>query len=114
MSEFDPTCDLDITGLDHAELLAALYNGTSPVGLGFLQATPGPMTAEQAAAYLEQVERSCRANNIPPCFRIGYLRGRPIKVELDGDVLRRADLYDRDAKTPAAVIVAALRDGVGI
>ena len=37
---------IDISGLDKADVLAALYNNSRPLGLGFLHATPEDMTHE--------------------------------------------------------------------
>src|SRR5271166_1252037 len=45
---------LDIKGIDKAELLAGLYNRSKPLGLGFLQATPSDMTAEQARGIIKE------------------------------------------------------------
>ena len=40
---------IDISGLDKADVLAALYNAAQPRGLGHLQFDPEPMTREKAA-----------------------------------------------------------------
>jgi hypothetical protein len=99
---------IDIKGIDRAELLAALYNGTRPVGLGRLSAGAlEPMTAKQARQELEDAERSIDGTHIT----FDYVRGRPIKVDFAGDTLLRPDLYDRDAGGPGTCerIVAELR-----
>ena len=95
---FDPEYDIDITGLDHAEVLAALYNGAAPQGMGFIAASPRAMTVQAARKLLEQQNS------------FDYIQGRPIKVALRDNVLIGFQLYDRDAGRGAAhVIVAALR-----
>lgn len=99
---------LDITGIDHAELLAALYNGTRAVGLGFLHDV-GKMTVVVAREILEERGRLA----FPPGrLRFDYVLGRPIKVGLQGNLLQRPDLYDCDAPGgpgSCARIVEALR-----
>ena len=44
---------VSIVGIDHAELLAALYNAAEPLRMGILQYKPEPMTVAEAAALLE-------------------------------------------------------------
>jgi hypothetical protein len=99
--------DIDISGIDRASLLAALYNGTSPIGMGFLAATSGEMCAEEAA----NIIAGTRA--FDGRIRFDYVKGRPIKAAFNGDTLERADLYDRDAGEGAALaIIEALRSGL--
>lgn len=93
--------DIDITGIDKAELLAALYNGTRALGLGMIHDRRAGMTADDASFYL-------RTDGEPD--RFDYVAGRPIKVEFNGDTLRFSQLYDRDAGPGACQrIVDALR-----
>jgi len=96
--------ELDITGIDHADLLAALFNGTAPLGLGNFQ--PGAheaMTIEQAREIVTAQESEK--------IRFDYVRGRPIKVRFNGNTLENPALYDRDAGTGrCAEIVQALRE----
>lgn len=81
--------DINIEGLDKAEVLAALYNASHPLGLGFLHARPEPMTKEEAAEALKSQTY------------FDYLYGRVMKVDLSGDTLR-VGLYDRDHGDGAA------------
>lgn len=109
MSETD---DLDITGLDHAELLFELVNGTRPPGgpsnPAFLDALlSGTFTMERARHYVE------RAEPWNGFKRFDYVDGRPIKVSLSDTRLSRPDLYDRDCPGgpgSCALIVAILKE----
>ncbi|MGW0780398.1 hypothetical protein [Streptomyces sp. NPDC002913] len=91
---------VDITGLDPAAVLAALYNASQQQGLGFLNPHGRqPMTVKDAATALA---------NTPHRF-FDYLNGRVLKVDLNGT---RIDLglYDRDNGDGAgAAAIAALR-----
>lgn len=103
---------VNIQGLDKAALLAALYNGSAPMGMGFLQACPGPMTHEQATDLLKAGDDSSRM--FPTIGRgrklyFDYVYGRPLKVDIGGDELETA-FYDRDnGQGSGARIVAELR-----
>lgn len=81
---------IDIKGIDKAKLLAALYNGARPQGMGILHARPGDMTTEEARALIGDAPE-------PREVWFDYINGRPIKVGFKGNTLLRADLYDRDA-----------------
>jgi hypothetical protein len=72
-----------------ARLLAALHNGTQPLGLGRLHAR-GDLTVEEAEQLLQERKE----------FWVDYLFGRPIKVRAsaDGRIHENSRwLYDRDA-----------------
>jgi hypothetical protein len=100
------TLDIDISGIDKAKLLAALHNGTRPLGLGVLHAR-GDMSEEDASEYIAQ-----RPDGGGSVMWFDYVHGRPIKVGFDGNTMLRADLYDRDApggRGSAERIVASLR-----
>lgn len=89
---------INLSGIDKAEVLAALYNASKPLGLGALHFTPEEMTREQAADLLAQ----------SPHF--DYLQGRVMKINLSGDELDPR-LYDRDnGKGAAARAIAAIGD----
>jgi hypothetical protein len=95
--------DIDVSGIDHAALLAALHNGTKPLGLGALHDMGRDMTVEEAQTILDEQNGK---------FDFDYLKGRPLKVwiENDGVTLCRSDLYDRDTRPGAcAAIVASLK-----
>lgn len=65
------------------KILAALYNASQPLGMGFLHYDPTPMTEEEAKELLK--ERTY----------FDYLKGRVMKVELGGEYLDPW-AYDRD------------------
>lgn len=74
---------IDISKLDKAAVLAALYNNARPQGLGHLQWQAEQMTHEQARKLLAR------------CTRFDYIQGRSCKIDLSGDELDPW-LYDRD------------------
>lgn len=85
MSDFE----IDIAGIDKADLLAALYNCTRSRHLGRLHDLGRELSRDEAAVALSSVPQGP--------IHFDYLMGRPIKVTFDGDRLLRPDLYDRDA-----------------
>jgi hypothetical protein len=88
---------MNISGLNKAEVLAALYNGSKVQGRGFLQATGKPMTTEEAETLLkEQTD-------------FDYLHGKVMKIDLSGDEVATW-LYNRDnGEGRAEAIVDKLR-----
>jgi len=80
---------IDISMYPKPAVLAALYNASQPLGLGFLQATPKDMTLKEAAAELERYTY------------FDYLKGRVMKVDLKTDMLDPWG-YDRDNGPGAA------------
>jgi hypothetical protein len=91
--------EINITGLNKAAVLAALYNASRPQGMGFLQYTPEPMTIEQAEALLDSGQTY-----------FDYLQGRVMKVDLSNDDSFNDRLYDRDnGEGAAAIAIASLR-----
>lgn len=81
---------IDIKGLDKAEVLLALYNGSHCQGLGFLQAID-TYTLEDAKRDLKE--------SFDGYF--DYLHGRVLKVDLSGDSFD-SWLYNRDCGEGAA------------
>lgn len=74
---------INIENADKAEILAALYNNSKVQGLGWLQAKPGLMTADEARELLKEFTY------------FDYLHGKVMKIDLSGAELRPS-LYDRD------------------
>ncbi len=81
---------MDISKLNKADVLVALYNNARPQGMGFLHYNPQPMTKEAAQALLDD-----------GMTYFDYLHGRVMKVNLEGDDLSTA-LYNRDNGNGAA------------
>jgi hypothetical protein len=88
---------ITLSGLNKADVLAALYNAAKPQGMGFLHYDPKPMTREEAEGLLTQTTD------------FDYLKGRVMKVNLEGDELE-SWLYDRDnGQGTAEQAIAELR-----
>jgi hypothetical protein len=83
--------EIDISKLDKAEVLAALYNNSRPLGLGMLHFYPADMTKDEAGKLL--------AEDTYGYF--DYLKGRVMKVDLTGQTLNPR-MYDRDNGEGAA------------
>ena len=93
---------IDISTLDRAAVLAALYNASKPQGMGFLHATPGDMTSDEAQELLKDQHY------------FDYLKGRVMKVDLgrNSDDGFNPRLYDRDNGAGAASrALSALLEG---
>jgi hypothetical protein len=107
---------VDITGLDKAELLAALYNGSRQFGAGFLHAAgANDITIEHA----KEIIKGKPSTGLLPWeledakhFRFDYVHGRVLKVYIGGDSFCPS-LYDRDmGEGAAARVVERLRDSL--
>lgn len=113
---------VDITGVDKAELLAALRNHSRPMGMGFLQDTGRELTVDEARALIEKAQSGARSDDSGRMFGgrsngslyFDYLHGRPLKVDIAGDEVD-AWGYDRDNGGPGtlAAIVDKLRANGG-
>lgn len=83
---------IDITNLDKAEVLAALFNASKQQGTGFLDPTgASDMTVEDARQYTSREGSQY----------YDYLRGRVLKVDLTNNSIITG-LYDRDNGQGAA------------
>lgn len=80
---------INLSGLNKGEVLAALYNASKPLGMGFMHFDPAPMQAEEAESLLKGQTY------------FDYLKGRVMKVDLSGEELDPY-LYDRDNGQGAA------------
>ena len=83
---------IDISSYNKGEVLAALYNNSKPLGMGFLHFDPKPMTIREGNAILETQTA------------FDYHKGRVMKVDLSEDQLDER-LYDRDNGIGAAAKV---------
>lgn len=81
---------MDITGINKAEILAALYNNSKPLGMGMIHFTPEDMTVTEAQELLDAGQTY-----------FDYHKGRVMKISLKGDEFR-TDLYNRDNGQGAA------------
>lgn len=103
----DDTLDattLSYEGIKEATLLFALYNGSSPRGMGFLQAR-NDITEADCQKYINEFTRGGRLD-------IDYFCGCPLKVTIDTNkkTIERVDLYDRDnGRGAVASILQRLR-----
>lgn len=85
--------EIDIKGLDKAEVLAALFNASRQQGMGFLDSSGNkPITIDDA--------RECLVASGDQMY-FDYLRGRVMKISLKKDTLD-ARLFDRDNGKGAA------------
>ncbi|WP_447988396.1 hypothetical protein [Achromobacter spanius] len=80
---------MDIKGFRKPAVLAALYNASRPLGMGFLQYDDAPMSEEEAEHLLKHQQY------------FDYLKGRVMKIDLRGDSLDTWG-YDRDNGAGAA------------
>jgi hypothetical protein len=108
--------EIDIKGIDKAELLAALFNGSRQMGMGMLHAAGvKPMTVEEARKYIETGDDHVRMfgdqvlSSRESRVYFDYLLGRPLKSDIGGDTFRPGG-YDRDngGDGAAARIIAKL------
>ncbi|MGW4648092.1 hypothetical protein [Kitasatospora sp. NPDC004289] len=84
---------IDITGLDKAAVLAALYNASQQQGLGFLNPRgAAPIAVEQAQELIEQAGDR---------LEFDYVHGRALKVDISGDSFSPRG-FDRDNGPGAA------------
>jgi len=81
---------IDLSTLDKADVLAALYNASKPQGMGIHQFDPRPMTKEDARGLLDAGHTE-----------FDYLKGRVMKIDLSGQTLDTWG-YDRDLGQGAA------------
>lgn len=101
---------VNIENLPHAEILAALFNNSHPVGMGILAAIHGPreLSVEMAQEIID--ERGGKS------IYFDYLFGRPLKVDLSNGRELDPRLYDRDNGGPgtAAHLIGELRKKKGL
>ena len=80
---------IDLKKHGKAKVLAALYNGSRPLGLGFLHFEPIEMTEDEAQELLNED------------YFFDYIKGRVMKCSFKGDELDTR-LYNRDNGPNAA------------
>ncbi len=102
---------INIRGLDKAEILAALYNGSKQQGSGLLQPAgrTSDMTREHAAKLIRATAFLMASGTRQLCF--DYFHGRAVRVNLTSDTELDPTLYDHDnGEGAAARIIQSLRD----
>ena len=88
---------IDISKLDKAEVLAALYNASKMQGVSFLACEwRGNMSKEKAQEYIDECCNTPGRN-----LYFDYLNGRVMKINLGKDLLE-VRLFDRDNGDGAA------------
>lgn len=93
---------VNIQGLNKADVLAALYNHTRPVGMGFLQAANGPNVMDRAYAEHLLANGQDATGDYPASFSrrrdvyFDYVHGRCLKVDLSSDTEFNPWGFDRD------------------
>lgn len=95
---------ISIAGLSKAKVLAALYNNSQQLGMGFMHARGATgMTEAQAQQEIDALaERGYK-------LRFDYLHGRVMKVDLSTDDFWPG-LYDRDnGQGAAARVIESVR-----
>ena len=102
---------VDISGLDKAAVLAALFNASAPQGSGFLQAGFGPqvMSLEDAQQMIKKYPYTLGTTDQELDY--DYVDGRPLKVKLDGDEFDSWG-FDRDNGGPGSAqkVIDRLRE----
>lgn len=83
-----------ISNLDKAQVLAALYDASKPLGMGLLHFDPAPMSLTEASLLLDGSNSKY----------FGYVKGRVMKVDLSKSEFDPR-LYDRDNGQGAAQAV---------
>lgn len=103
------TENIDITGLNPAAVLAALYNNSRVQGMGFLQAKPGEMTIEDAEDLLGLTNGLAVTDGFTMGREEGgvyfdYLHGKVMKIKIPTTGEGEIDPwgYDRDNGPGAA------------
>lgn len=98
---------VNIEGLNKADVLAALYNASQPMGMGFLQASGGPLEMTREDAEFLLAAGSDASGDYIPGIRsnqlyFDYLHGRPLKLDLSSDTEFDPWGFDRDNGGPGA------------
>ena len=73
-TEVEPNI-IDISNKDRSEVLAALYNASTPIGMGFSQYNPMTWTKEVAELYFEQYGKPASDGKT---IVFDYILGRPV------------------------------------
>ena len=91
---------IDMSNKDKNEVLAALYNASTPIGKGFMQYNPMPWTKEIASMYFEQLKQVDNDDVIT----LKWVMGRPLNCKFIGDLVYVAG-YNNDNEWGLAQLV---------
>ncbi len=102
---------IKITGIDLRKLINAVYAESQPVGLGALQAKPGPIPNK----LLEAIVGTFKVQGTGCVLSLDYVLGRAVKFQIfrdhDGDLLVRKDWHDHnDLQLRRALREAGLKE----
>lgn len=89
---------IDISGVEKAKVLKALYDNAQCLGMGFLQFVPGDLSIAEARDIIDFGSGNSAGDyacNVGPRLYFDYFKGRVMKVDLSGNTVDTA-LYDRD------------------
>ncbi len=89
-----PESAIDTTGIPRPVLIKAFYDAARPLGMGFLNASPGGMDLKEAEDIAASPDKRGR-------IYLDYYKGRCIKTDF-GDGWVEARLFDRDYGPGAA------------
>lgn len=94
---------IDISGLDKADVLAALYNGSKVQGMGVFQAVGAPdiMSHDMAQLVIGEKYHDVGSGYTGQDLSFGYIFGRVLHVDISADEFDPWS-YDRDLGAGAA------------
>lgn len=94
---------IDITNLDKAEVLYALWHNSHSQGISFLglPQTKAGFTLDRVRELIKERGYNPEGENHPSCLYFDYVDGHVIKCNLTGDGFDES-LYDRDCGEGAA------------
>lgn len=74
---------IDISNKDRNEVLAALYNASTPIGMGFKDYNPMPWTKEIAAMYFDRFTQPDKEGIIA----LKWVMGRPLNCQFQNNIV---------------------------
>lgn len=111
---------VNIEGLSKADVLAALFNASAPIGMGLMQASNGPQVMDRLYAQELLDLGSAASGDYPKGTEImsssalyfDYLYGRPLKLDLSSDIEFNPKGFDRinGGDGSAQRVIDALRE----
>lgn len=93
---------IDISNKDKMEVLAALYNASIPIGMGFYQYNPMPWTKEIASVYFQKYAQLDENKKVS----IKWILGRPINCQFINDLIYVAGYNNYNESNLAQRVIA--------